>query len=222
RHLVRSRQHLLSRLQRAGHRLRAGLGDRERARAQHSDLRQRSLALRADGHRDRRRRRLAGRLCVDRYGRLVAEELAPACRPLGNRAGDRVRRGAADRGAHRRLLVGVVGARAAQVERRRRQLAARARLPELRGPCAEACVSLGNANVVLRPRSTLESLDLTLLFLTRLGGRQYLLLSALVLLPALGVCLALQLVFELAWADVWLLAVPLGLWLQGVFTLAAG
>lgn len=83
-------------------------------------------------------------------------------------------------------------------------------------------MNIGNANVVLRPRGTLESLDLTLLFLTRLGGRQYLQLSALVLLPALGLCLGLQLAFELAWANVWFIALPLGLWLQGVFTLAAG
>jgi hypothetical protein len=83
-------------------------------------------------------------------------------------------------------------------------------------------VNLGDANVVLRPRSTLESLDLTLLFLTRLGGRQYLRLSALLLLPALAACLGLQLYFALEWANVWWLAVPLGLWLQGVFTLAAG
>ncbi|MEO8185427.1 MAG: hypothetical protein ABI895_42000 [Deltaproteobacteria bacterium] len=83
-------------------------------------------------------------------------------------------------------------------------------------------MNLGNANVVLRPRGTLESLDLTLLFLTRLGGRPYGLLSALVLLPAVGVCLGLQLWFALEWANVWLIALPLGLWLQGVFTLAAG
>jgi hypothetical protein len=83
-------------------------------------------------------------------------------------------------------------------------------------------VNLGNANVVLRPRSTLESLDLTLLFLVRLGGRQYLALSALVLVPALGVCLGLQLCWGLEWVNVWLVALPLGLWLQGVFTLAAG
>ena len=83
-------------------------------------------------------------------------------------------------------------------------------------------MNIGDANVVLRPRSTLESLDLTLLFLTRLGGRAYLQLCAWVLLPALGLCLACKFTFAFDWPFSWLLAVPLGLWLQGVFTLAAG
>jgi len=83
-------------------------------------------------------------------------------------------------------------------------------------------LNLGDANVVLRPRSTLESLDLTLLFLVRLGGRPYLVLCALVLLPALALCLGCKLWLDLDWLDLWLLAVPLGLWLQGIFTLAAG
>jgi hypothetical protein len=83
-------------------------------------------------------------------------------------------------------------------------------------------LNLGSANVVLRPRSTLESVDLTLLFLTRLGGRRYLGLCALVLLPALGSCALCRFAFEWSWPALWLLAVPLGLWLQGIFTLAAG
>lgn len=83
-------------------------------------------------------------------------------------------------------------------------------------------MNLGDANVVLRPRSTLESLDLTLLFLVRLGGRQYLGLCALVLLPPFVLCVGAKFWLDLAWVNVWLLAVPVGLWLQGVFTLAAG
>ena len=83
-------------------------------------------------------------------------------------------------------------------------------------------MNLGSANVVLRPRGTLESVDLTLLFLTRLGGRRYLGLCALVLLPAFGVCALCRFAFDWSWPALWLLAVPLGLWLQGIFTLAAG
>jgi len=83
-------------------------------------------------------------------------------------------------------------------------------------------VNLGSANLVLRPRSTRESVDLTLLFLTRLGGRRYLHLAAGVLLPAWAACWGCQAWLQLDWAVVWLLALPLGVWLQGVFTLAAG
>jgi hypothetical protein len=82
-------------------------------------------------------------------------------------------------------------------------------------------LNLGSANVVLRPRTTLESVDLTLLFLTRLGGRRYLGLCTL-LLPAFGACLLCKFVFDWSWPALWLLAVPLGVWLQGIFTLAAG
>lgn len=83
-------------------------------------------------------------------------------------------------------------------------------------------MNLGDANVVLRPRNTLESVDLTLLFLTHLGGRRYLALCALVLGPAFGLCTLCKFVFDWSWSGAWLLAVPLGLWLQGIFTLAAG
>lgn len=82
-------------------------------------------------------------------------------------------------------------------------------------------MNLGSANIVLRPRSTLESVDLTLLFLTRLGGRRYLGLCAL-LLPPFGACALCKFVFDWSWPALWLLAIPLGLWLQGIFTLAAG
>ncbi|HEU4577180.1 MAG TPA: hypothetical protein VFS67_02925 [Polyangiaceae bacterium] len=83
-------------------------------------------------------------------------------------------------------------------------------------------MNLGSTNVVLRPRSTLESVDLSLLFLVRLGGRRYLGLCALLLLPALALCVLCRFAFEWSWPALWLVAVPLGLWLQGVFTLAAG
>lgn len=83
-------------------------------------------------------------------------------------------------------------------------------------------MNLGSANVVVRPRSTSESLDLSFPFLLRVGGRGYLTLVAIVLVPAFSFCIALKLWLSLSWAELWLVAFPLGLWLQGAFTLAAG
>ena len=83
-------------------------------------------------------------------------------------------------------------------------------------------MNAGHANIVMRPRSVRESLDLTLPFLIRVGGVRYLRLAALVLTPALGVCLVARAWLELSWGETWLLALPLGIWLQGIFTLAAG
>jgi hypothetical protein len=83
-------------------------------------------------------------------------------------------------------------------------------------------MNLASANIVVRPRSTRESLDLTLPFLIRVGGLRYLSLFGLVVVPALAACLLCKRWLSLDWAQLWLLAVPLGLWLQGIFTLAAG
>jgi hypothetical protein len=83
-------------------------------------------------------------------------------------------------------------------------------------------MNLGSVAVVLRPRSARESFDLAFLFLIRVGGAPYLWLCALVLLPALGLCAGLGLWLGWSESSVWLLAVSLGVWLQGVFTLAAG
>ncbi len=83
-------------------------------------------------------------------------------------------------------------------------------------------MNLGSANVVVRPRTTSESLDLSFPFMLRVGGRGYLVLVALVLGPAFLCCIAARLALSLSWAELWLLAFPLGLWLQGPFTLAAG
>jgi hypothetical protein len=83
-------------------------------------------------------------------------------------------------------------------------------------------MNLGAANVVLRPRSARESFDLAFLFLIRVGGLPYLWLCLAVLLPALGACVGLALWLDWLELHVWLLAVPLGVWLQGLFTLATG
>jgi hypothetical protein len=83
-------------------------------------------------------------------------------------------------------------------------------------------VNAGRATIVMRPRSVRESLDLTLPFLIRIGGLRYLRLTALVLSPALALCLLVRAWLTLTWGETWLLALPLGIWLQGIFTLAAG
>lgn len=83
-------------------------------------------------------------------------------------------------------------------------------------------MNLGSANVVVRPRSTSESLDLSFPFMLRVGGRRYLTLAALVLVPAFLCSLAVKRWLSLSWAELWLVAIPLGVWLQGPFTLAAG
>lgn len=83
-------------------------------------------------------------------------------------------------------------------------------------------MNLGAVSIVVRPRDTRESLDLSFLFLRRAGGRRYLWLCAAVSSSALGVCLAGKLAFDSSWAELWWFAVPLGVWLQGIYTLAAG
>lgn len=83
-------------------------------------------------------------------------------------------------------------------------------------------MNVGSANVVLRPRSARESFDLAFLFLIRIGGLPYLWLAVSLLLPALLVCVSLALWLDWRELSVWLLAVPLGVWLQGLFTLATG
>lgn len=83
-------------------------------------------------------------------------------------------------------------------------------------------MNVGSANVVLRPRSARESFDLAVLFLIRVGGLPYLWLCLAVLVPALTACMSLGLWLEWLEVHLWLLAVPLGVWLQGLFTLASG
>jgi hypothetical protein len=83
-------------------------------------------------------------------------------------------------------------------------------------------MNVGSANVVLRPRSGRESFDLAVLFLIRVGGLPYLWFGVAVLVPALVACVALALWLDWREVSLWLLAVPLGVWLQGLFTLATG
>jgi hypothetical protein len=83
-------------------------------------------------------------------------------------------------------------------------------------------MNLGSANVVVRPRSTSESLDLSFPFMLRVGGLRYLTLAALVLVPAFLCSIGIKRWLSLSWAELWLVAIPIGVWLQGPFTLAAG
>jgi hypothetical protein len=83
-------------------------------------------------------------------------------------------------------------------------------------------MNLGSVNVVLRPRTARESFDLAFLFLIRVGGLPYLWLCASVMLPALAACVSLVLWLDWPESYVWWVAVPLGVWLQGLFTIATG
>lgn len=83
-------------------------------------------------------------------------------------------------------------------------------------------MNLGSANVVIRPRNTRESVDLSFPFLLQVGGRRYLRLVLIVLVPLVATCLAIKYWASLSWGELWWVALPLGVWAQGPFTLAAG
>jgi hypothetical protein len=82
-------------------------------------------------------------------------------------------------------------------------------------------VNLLAARVVLRPRSLADVLDLAVPFCVagrRVMGR----LAALVLAPALALCVALRWGAGWRWESVWLVAIAVTDVLEGVFTCAAG
>lgn len=83
-------------------------------------------------------------------------------------------------------------------------------------------MNIDQCRVVLRPRTVSEVTDLALRVISAAEPRLYAWLSAIVLLPALVVCLGLHYWLEWEWAAVWLVALGLGSLLQGVFTVAAG
>lgn len=83
-------------------------------------------------------------------------------------------------------------------------------------------MNLDKCRVVLRPRSTLEVLDLALRVISAADVRLFGWLSAIFLLPCLALCIAARYVAEWEWGPVWLLALTLGGLVQGVFTVAAG
>ena len=83
-------------------------------------------------------------------------------------------------------------------------------------------MNLAHANIAIRQRSVLESVDLSLPFVLRLGKGVYLRLMLATLLPCWLACGVLGYVFELHWGWLWLFALAMHSLVQGVFTLAAG
>ncbi|MCR9160179.1 MAG: hypothetical protein ACE37F_37355 [Nannocystaceae bacterium] len=82
-------------------------------------------------------------------------------------------------------------------------------------------MNLQQARIILRPRKTAETFDLGLRWTARVGGRLYLKLWGVLLLPATLVCFGLRAVAQWPWPSVWLLASGLAMLLQGAFTIAA-
>ena len=83
-------------------------------------------------------------------------------------------------------------------------------------------MNLAHANIAIRQRSVLESMDLSLPFVLRLGKGVYLRLMLATLLPPWLMCGVLGYVLKLHWAWLWLFGLVMHSLLQGVFTLAAG
>lgn len=81
-------------------------------------------------------------------------------------------------------------------------------------------MNLADARVVLRPRTLGEILDLAALWCFGADRRLYARLAAAVLLPSLLLCVAVRWWGQWSWAEVWALAVVLGTFSQGVFTVA--
>ena len=82
-------------------------------------------------------------------------------------------------------------------------------------------MNLGEARIAFRPRTLAETFDLALRWVPAVGGRLYLVLGLLFLLPAAIACYLLVALAELHWVAVWCVAIMLGMVLQGVFTIAA-
>jgi hypothetical protein len=81
-------------------------------------------------------------------------------------------------------------------------------------------MKLERARIVIRERSLGETLDLVPRFIFTLNPTLYGRLAAIMLLPAYGLCLLAH-VGGWPWASIWLVAIPCGAVLQGVFTVAA-
>lgn len=82
-------------------------------------------------------------------------------------------------------------------------------------------MNLGEATIVLRHRSGLEVIDLALRFVRSVGPTQFLKLSAVFLLPAWGMVLALR-YQDAPWAGLWLLALVLCKLAELPFTILCG
>lgn len=83
-------------------------------------------------------------------------------------------------------------------------------------------MNVGGAAIVLRERSHLDVLDLSILFCQRRAGRAYLALAALLLFPSWIALASLRQFAELAWGWVWLAALALHTLLELPFLVHAG
>jgi hypothetical protein len=83
-------------------------------------------------------------------------------------------------------------------------------------------VNLGDAAVVLRPRSLAESVDLGITWCVHVGRGTYVRLALVLLLPAAIGCWSLHVFAGWDWVAVWCVAAALASFLQAPFTLAAG
>ncbi|UQA59576.1 hypothetical protein [Polyangium aurulentum] len=82
-------------------------------------------------------------------------------------------------------------------------------------------MNLGDSAIVLRPRTLSEVFDLACRLCCSLAFRLYTRLGLVVLLPILAICLALRHAADFPWWAVWLVAVALEPFAEGVFTVAA-
>lgn len=83
-------------------------------------------------------------------------------------------------------------------------------------------MNVDGASIVLRERTALEVLDLAILFCRQHGGRKYLRLLGLFVLPSYALLLGLRYALDVGWPLVWLAASGLYLLLELPFLTLAG
>jgi hypothetical protein len=82
-------------------------------------------------------------------------------------------------------------------------------------------VNLTSARIVLRPRLRLESMDLAFRFVLRDARSTFGVLTLSACAPAFVTVMAIRKHFDWGWLPTWMLAVTLGSFVSGVFTVAA-
>lgn len=83
-------------------------------------------------------------------------------------------------------------------------------------------MNLEQARIVLRPRTPAELAELALFWQREVGGRLYLRLAAIALLPSLVLCAWLRYGLNMEWPLIWFAALCTTSVTQGVFTVACG